>query len=234
MSPKQCYEIVPPNVNLGALTGKLFVIEGADGSGRSTQISLLTDWLEHDGYAVVNVGLKRSTLISNELNSAQQSKAISPITLRLFYATDFMDQLENVIIPALRAGFIVLADRYIYTLMARAIVRGADLAWVESLYSLALIPDAVFYLMVRPRILIERNFQKKSTLDYWESGMDIGYSQDMFKSFFTYQRQIQSQFLKMKDKYGFQLINGSRSVRAIIKDLKERIAELLQGWVSNG
>lgn len=234
MSPKQCYEIVPPNVNLGTLTGKLFVIEGADGSGRSTQISLLTDWLEHDGYAVVNVGLKRSTLISNDLNSAQQSKAISPITLRLFYATDFMDQLENVIIPALRAGFIVLADRYIYTLMARAIVRGADLAWVESLYSLALIPDAVFYLMVRPRILIERNFQKKSTLDYWESGMDIGYSQDMFKSFFTYQRQIQSQFLKMKDKYGFQLINGSRSVRAIIKDLKERIAELLQGWVSNG
>ncbi|MCX7000987.1 MAG: thymidylate kinase, partial [Candidatus Sumerlaeota bacterium] len=85
-----------------------------------------------------------------------------------------------------------------------------------------------------PRILIERNFQKKSTLDYWESGMDIGYSQDVFKSFFTYQRQIQSQFLKMKDKYGFQLINGSRSVRAIIKDLKERIAELLQGWVSNG
>jgi len=234
MSPKQCYEIVPPNVNLGTLTGKLFVIEGADGSGRSTQISLLTDWLEHDGYAVVNVGLKRSTLISNDLNSAQQSKAISPITLRLFYATDFMDQLENVIIPALRAGFIVLADRYIYTLMARAIVRGADPAWVESLYSLALIPDAVFYLMVRPRILIERNFQKKSTLDYWESGMDIGYSQDVFKSFFTYQRQIQSQFLKMKDKYGFQLINGSRSVRAIIKDLKERIAELLQCWVSNG
>ena len=234
MSPKQCYEIVPPNVNLSTLTGKLFVIEGADGSGRSTQISLLTDWLEHDGYAVVNVGLKRSTLISNELNSAQQSKAISPITLRLFYATDFMDQLENVIIPALRAGFIVLADRYIYTLMARAIVRGADPAWVESLYSLALIPDAVFYLMVRPRILIERNFQKKSTLDYWESGMDIGYSQDMFKSFYTYQRQIQSQFLKMKDKYGFQLINGNRSVRAILKDLKERIAELLHGWVSNG
>lgn len=234
MSPKQCYEIVPPNVNLGTLTGKLFVIEGADGSGRSTQISLLTDWLEHDGYAVVNVGLKRSTLISNELNSAQQSKAISPITLRLFYATDFMDQLENVIIPALRAGFIVLADRYIYTLMARAIVRGADPAWVESLYSLAIIPDAVFYLMVRPRILIERNFQKKSTLDYWESGMDIGYSQDMFKSFFTYQRQIQSQFLKMKDKYDFQLINGNRSVRAILKDLKERIAELLHGWVSNG
>ena len=234
MSPKQCYEIVPPNVNLETLTGKLLVIEGADGSGRSTQIGLLTDWLEHDGYAVVNVGLKRSTLISNELNSAQQSKAISPITLRLFYATDFMDQLENVIIPALRAGFIVLADRYIYTLMARAIVRGAVPAWVESLYSLAIIPDAVFYLMVRPRILIERNFQNKSTLDYWESGMDIGYSQDMFKSFFTYQRQIQSQFLKMKDKYGFQLINGNRSVRAVFKDLNERIAELLKNWVSNG
>ena len=227
MCPKQFYEIVPPHVDAHALAGHLFVIEGSDGSGRSTQISLLTNWLEHDGFPVVNVGLKRSTLISKQLNEAQQSKAIGPITLQLFYATDFMDQLENAIIPALRAGFIVLADRYIYTLMARAIVRKADPAWVKSVYGIAIVPDAVFYLMVKPQILIERNFQKKATLDYWESGMDIGYSTDMFQSFFAYQRQIQKQFLRMKDEYGFQLINGNRSIRTIFRDLQGRIQQLL-------
>lgn len=227
MSQKQFYEIVPPNVDAKALSGKLFVIEGSDGSGRSTQINMLTTWLEHEGYAVVNVGLKRSTLISKQFIAAQQSKAIGSVTMHLFYATDFMDQLENVIIPALRAGFIVLSDRYIYTLMARAIVRGADVSWVKSLYGMAIIPDAVFYMMVRPQILIERNFQKKATLDYWESGMDIGYSPDMFKSFFTYQHQIQKQFKKMKDEYGFQIINGNRSIKTIFNDLKNRIAKLL-------
>lgn len=227
MSPKRFYDIVPPNVDPSGLSGQLLVIEGADGSGRSTQISLLTQWLERKGYPVVNVGLKRSTLISKQLISAQESKAIGPITLNLFYATDFVDQLENVIIPALRAGFVVLSDRYIYTLMARAIVRGVDPEWVRSMYSLAIVPDAVFYLKVNPQLLIERNFQKKATLDYWESGMDIGYSQDMFQSFFTYQKKIQKQFLLMKEEYSFQVINGNRSVRAITKDLQARIETLL-------
>ena len=227
MGPKRFYEIVPPNVDPNGLSGKLLVIEGADGSGRSTQISLLTEWLERKGYPVVNVGLKRSTLISKQLIAAQQSRAIGPITLNLFYATDFVDQLENVIIPALRAGFVVLSDRYIYTLMVRAIVRGVDPAWIRSMYSLAIVPDAVFYLKVDAQLLIERNFQKKATLDYWESGMDIGYSQDMFQSFFTYQKKIQKQFLLMKEEYGFQVINGNRSARAITKDLEWRIETLL-------
>jgi dTMP kinase len=227
MCPKRFYEIVPPNVDPSGLSGQLLVIEGADGSGRSTQISIVTEWLERKGYPVVNVGLKRSTLISKQLITAQESKAIGPITLNLFYATDFVDQLENVIIPALRAGFVVLSDRYIYTLMVRAIVRGVDHEWVRSMYSLAIMPDAVFYLKVDSQLLIERNFQKKATLDYWESGMDIGYSQDMFQSFFTYQKKIQKQFLLMKDEYGFQVINGNRSVRAITKDLQARIETLL-------
>ena len=227
MSPKQFYEIVPPNVVADALSGKLFVIEGSDGSGRSAQINMLTNWLEHEGYAVVNVGLKRSTLISKQVIAAQQNKAVGPITMRLFYATDFMDQLENAIIPALRAGFIVLSDRYIYTPIARALVRRAHPAWVKSLHGMASIPDAVFYMMVRPQILIERNFQKKATLDYWESGMDIGYSSDMFRSFFSYQHQIQKQFKKMQDEYGFQIINGNRSMKTIFNDLKTRISKLL-------
>ena len=227
MSPKPFYDIVPPGVDPEALSGKLFVIEGADGSGRSTQISIITEWLERRGYAVVNVGLRRSTLIAKQFTAAQQSKVIGPITLNLFYATDFVDQLENVIVPALRARFIVLADRYIFTLMARAIVRGSNPKWVKSLYSLALIPDAIFYLKVKPQLLIERNFQKKATLDYWESGMDIGLSQDMFESFSTYQKSIQKQFLLMKEEYHFQVINGNRTIRTISNDLKSRIEKLL-------
>ena len=115
-----------PNVNVDELTGKLIAIEGADGSGRSTQIRLLTDFLEGRGYATINVGLKRSNLVSAELDQAMQGNVLSPVTLSLFYATDFADQLENNIIPALKAGFIVLADRYIYTLMARDILRGGN------------------------------------------------------------------------------------------------------------
>ena len=135
-----------PGIDVSQLTGKLIVVEGADGSGRSTQIALLKDWLEKAGHGTVDVGLRRSTLVSQELEEAKKGNILGHLTMSLFYATDFADQLENKIIPALRAGFVVLADRYIYTLMARDIVRGADRKWVESLYGIALIPDAVFYL----------------------------------------------------------------------------------------
>ena len=137
-----------PRVNLEDLAGKLIVVEGADGSGRSTQIARLVDWLETSGHATVQVGLKRSTLVSSELEKAQEGNILSRTTLSLFYATDFADQLENIILPALKAGFIVLADRYIYTLMARDMVRGMDEAWLKNLYGIALEPDAVFYLSV--------------------------------------------------------------------------------------
>ena len=123
-----------PGVKPGELTGRLIVIEGADGSGRSTQIRRLVDWLEASGHATTQVGLKRSNLASEELESAKNGNILNRTTLSLFYATDFADQLENIIIPSLRAGFIVLADRYIYTLMARDMVRGLDKDWVKSLY----------------------------------------------------------------------------------------------------
>ncbi len=147
-------------------------VEGADGSGRSTQIAMLVEWLEGSGHATVQVGLKRSTLVSEELEQAQEGNILSRTTLSLFYATDFADQLENIILPALKAGFIVLADRYIYTLMARDMVRGMDEAWLKNLYGLALEPDAVFYLNVPPEELVQRTFAKNAALDYWESGMD--------------------------------------------------------------
>src|ERR1043165_9991187 len=156
-----------PGVALDRLVGKLIVVEGSDGSGRSTQISRLGQWLEGCGYATTQVGLKRSTLVSEELDKAQQGNILSRITLSLFYATDFADQLENIILPALKAGLIVLADRYIYTLMARDMVRGMEENWLRNLYGMALEPDVVFYLNVSPEDLVQRTFAKNAALDYW-------------------------------------------------------------------
>jgi len=218
-----------PNVKAEELTGKLVVIEGADGSGRSTQIKLLTNWFEGRGRAIVDMGLKRSNLVSAELEKAMEGNILSPVTLSLFYATDFADQLENRIIPALKAGFIVLADRYIYTLMARDIVRGGDPRWLKNIYEqIALVPDAVFYLNVAPRFLIERNFQKSSSLDYWESGMDNRLSRDIFDSFIKYQRKMKQIFMQMHDTYGFEIVNGNRSPRAISQELQRRIEEFVE------
>jgi thymidylate kinase len=133
------------------------------------------------------------------------------ITLSLFYATDFADQLENIILPALKAGFMVLADRYIYTLMVRDLVRGMDEAWLRKLYGIALVPDAVFYLNVSSEELVQRNFAKNRTLDYWESGMDLGLSRDMFDSFLKYQGLVQEQFRRLQSTYGFTIVDGERS-----------------------
>jgi dTMP kinase len=218
-----------PHVASKDLMGKLIVLEGADGSGRSTQADLLTAWLERKGYATVNVGLNRSNLVSREISEAKQGNVLTRTTLTLFYATDFADQLENRIIPALKAGFVVLADRYIYTLIARDVVRGGDPAWLESLYGIAIVPDIVFYLQVSPRQLIERNFQKHATLDYWESGMDLGLSRDMFQSFLKFQDLMQSEFRRMQKTYGFDIINGNRSIRAVASDLQARVESILGG-----
>ncbi len=227
MNPKKFYGAGLPGVKLDQLRGRLIVVEGADGSGRSTQIAKITAWLEGRGYAVVSIGLKRSNLVSADLEKAKQGNILGRRTLSLFYATDFADQLENNVIPALRAGFVVLADRYIYTLMARDIARGADPAWVESLYSMALVPDAVIYLKVSPRILVERNFQKDMALDYWESGMDIGLADNLFDSFMRYQRIIQNEFRRMEKQFGFQTVNGNRSTWAIHTELQKRLEGIM-------
>jgi dTMP kinase len=229
LTSKQFYGKGLPHVNPSLLRGRLIVIEGADGSGRSTQINMLREWLERLGHATVDVGLKRSSLVGPELEKAKQGNILSPITQSLFYATDFADQLENKVIPALRSGFIVLSDRYIYTLMARDIVRGASPEWIRKVYGFALIPDVVFYLAVSPRVLAERNFQKRPVLDYWESGMDIRRSGDMFECFIRYQTQVQRVFRSMQAMYGFERINGNRSVRAIARELQARVEFMLHG-----
>ena len=218
-----------PGVDLEQLAGKLIAVEGADGSGRSTQIAMLTEWLEGGGHATVQVGLKRSTLVSEELVQAQQGNILSRTTLSLFYATDFADQVENIILPALKAGFIVLADRYIYTLMARDMVRGMDEAWLKNLYGIALEPDAVFYLNVPPEELVQRTFAKNASLDYWESGMDLGLSRDMFDSFMKYQTAMEKTFRRLQSTYGFTIVDGMRPTEATNADLRKKISALLAG-----
>jgi dTMP kinase len=231
-TPKRFYGHGIPGVDVNNLRGKLIVVEGTDGSGRSTQIEQLVHWLEGSGHATAQVGLKRSTLVSEELEQAKQGNILSCTTMSLFYATDFADQLENSILPALRAGFMVLADRYIYTLMARDMVRGMDESWLKNVYGVALVPDVVFYLSVSPEQLVQRNFAKTASLDYWESGMDLGLSRDLFDSFLKYQALISKQFQRLQAIYGFTIVDGNRSVEEVNTELRHQIASMLAGKLS--
>ena len=227
MSSKRCYGNPPPGVDLSKLRGTLIVIEGPDSSGRSTQVQLLSEWLEQKGHAVVQMGLTRSKLTGAELEKAKEGNVLSPRTMSLFYATDFYDQLENSIVPALRAGYIVLADRYIFTLIARDVVRGANPEWLESLYSQALVPDAVYFIMASSRNLVERTLSVHHKMDYWESGMDLGISRDWYDSFVRYQRKLRNEFKKLQEKYGFEMIDANRFIDVVQKDLRARVEMVL-------
>jgi dTMP kinase len=208
--------------------GHLIVIEGPDASGRSTHTQRIQAKLEADGHAVLGTGLKRSELISEGIITAKSNLGVGKRTLSLFYAADFADQLENKIIPALEAGYVVLADRYIYTLIARNNVRGIERKWSRNLFGFTLVPDLIFYLDVKPEELVHRGFQKNMTLDYYESGMDIGLSDDMYKSFIIYQRRMAKEFEKMKKDFGLQFIDGNRPIEQVDTDLQARIDKFLE------
>lgn len=148
--------------------------------------------------------------------------------MSLFYATDFYDQLENKIAPALRAGAIVLADRYIFTLMARDLVRGAELEWVANLYSKAIVPDHLFFLQASTSTLLDRRLTEHPDLDYWESGMDLGISRDWHESFLAYQKRMQTQFQFLAKHFDFEVVNANRSVPTVQRELKTRLQTLLK------
>ena len=216
-----------PGIDLEELKGKLIVLEGTDGVGRSTHITLLKQWLENNGHAVLDTGMTRSALAGKRLRQAKEGHTLGGVTMSLFYTTDFADRLENEMIPALRAGFIVLTDRYIYSLMARAIVRGADPEWIKDVYGFALKPDAIFYLRVKIDDLITRVIQSTG-FDYWESGMDLHLGEDMYDSFVEYQSRLLSQFDKMVEGYGFEVIDASGSIEDVFDDLKNRVSHALK------
>jgi dTMP kinase len=217
-----------PYLNDVEIEGRLIVIEGPDASGRTTQIQKITSKLEADGYAVLNTGIKRSELISAGILEAKRNISLGKKTLALFYAADFADQLENKIIPALQAGYIVLADRYIYTMIARNSVRGISRRWSHDLYGFALMPDLVFYLDVNPYVLVHRVFEKNSSLDYYESGADLALSDDMFDSFILYQRKLAKEFVGMQKKYGLITIDGNRTMEEVNSDLQSGIDNFLK------
>lgn len=223
---RSTYGVVLPGMKLDNLPGKLIVIEGTDGVGRSTQVHLLKPWLEQQGRAVVDTGMTRSKLAGRGIKQAKQGHTLGRVTLNLFYATDFADRLENEIVPALRAGFVVLTDRYVYSMIARAVVRGIDPDWVRNVYRFALIPDAVFYLRIGvdelvPRVVFSTGF------DYWESGMDLHPSEDMYDSFRKYQTALLAQFENLVEEYQFKVIDASQPVADVFDDLKEGISGVL-------
>jgi dTMP kinase len=225
---KETNGVVLPGMDLSDLVGKLIVIEGTDGVGRSTQIALLKEWLEQKGHAVLDTGLTRSGLAGKGIKRAKEGHTLGRITLTLFYATDFADRLEHEIVPALRAGFVVLTDRYVYSLIARAIVRGLDPLWVRSVYSFGIKPDAVFYLRIGvdeliPRVVFSRGF------DYWESGMDVYSTEDMYESFRRYQTSMLEQFDHLADEYKFKVIDATPDPRKIFEKLKSGITQVLNG-----
>lgn len=209
------------------ITGNLIVIEGMDGSGRSTQIALLQEWLESEGFAVQTSGLRRSNLVGRDIDELLAKNAVTRLTLALMYATDFFDQVEHRILPALRSGTIVLADRYIFTLIGRGVVRGINRDYISGLYAMALRPHLTFWLNVRPETAFGREFRKAQAISYWEAGRDMSLSHDLYWSFIRYQTMIKREFEVMAKKHNFLELDGEASVPAVNKLLRQRIAEQL-------
>ncbi len=209
------------------ITGSLIVIEGMDGSGRSTQIALLQEWLESEGFAVQTSGLRRSNLVGRDIDELLAKNAATRLTLALMYATDFFDQMEHRILPALRSGTIVLADRFIFTLIARGVVRGINRDYMSGLYAMALRPHLTFWLNVRPETAFGREFKKAQAISYWEAGRDMSLSHDLYWSFIRYQTMIKREFEVMAKKHSFLELDGEANVPAVNKQLRHRIGEQL-------
>ena len=224
--PGQYYSYPIPYLPIDNYPGKIIALEGTDGVGRSTQIGLLREWLEVQGYGVVETGWTRSELMQPTIDLAKSSNTLNKLTFQLLYATDFADRLEKEIIPALKAGFIVLSDRYIFTAMARAGVRGVDKAWIRSLYGFAIVPHLIFYLRIDEKTLIRRVLQSRG-MDFWESGMDLKLGDDIYESFRAYQRSLLKEYASMADEHRFRVLDARRKIDVIQEELRRQIAVFL-------
>ena len=227
--PLQFYDEPLPGVDCSELRGTLIVVEGPDAVGRTTQITMLRRWLEREGHAVLDTGMARSALAGKGIQAAKSGNTLGPVTMTLFYATDFADRLENEIIPALRAGFIVLIDRYIFSIMARAIARGEDRRWIEQVAGFALVPHAVYYLRAEVHELVRRVVLGRGAFDYWESGMDMRFGTDMHQSFVRYQTRLVRALDRMAKHYNFTVVDANRPADAIFRELQGHIRTLQTG-----
>jgi dTMP kinase len=217
-----------PYLSIDGYPGKIIAVEGTDGVGRSMQIALLREWLEVQGYGVLETGWTRSSLMQPTIDLAKASNTLNKLTFVLLYATDFADRLEKEIIPALKAGFIVLSDRYIFTAMARAGVRGVDRQWIRNLYGFAIAPHLVFYLKIDVDALIRRVLESRG-MNYWESGMDMKLGDDIYDSFRAYQRALLKEYQALGDEFGFRVLDARRKVQTIQEELRRQVGEFLAG-----
>jgi dTMP kinase len=222
------YGHTPPGIGEETTPGRLIVVEGTDGVGRSTQIAMLQEWLEAEGYAVLVTGFRRSELAASGIDRAMRGNTLDALTLNLFYATDFWDRLEKSIVPALRTGMVALVDRYIFSIIARARVRGVPARWLNDVFEFAMVPDRVFYLDVDVEHLLPRVLSVRQ-LDHWESGEDFLRGPDLYDNFIRYQSALIQEFRNLAEQHNFVAIDARGSVGDVFQALQAEVREALKG-----
>jgi dTMP kinase len=202
------------------MPGKLIVVEGLDGSGKSTQVHLLRRWLEIGGYRVYFTEWNSSPLVKNVTKRGKKDQLLTPTTFSIIHATDFADRFERQILPMLHAGYIVLADRYIYTAFARDAVRGVDREWARNLYRFAIKPDLTFFFNVPLEVALGRILDGRPKLKYYEAGMDMGFDDDIYQSFRIFQGRVYDEYIKMVKEFGFTVLDASRTPEEEQKEMR--------------
>jgi len=209
------------------MPGKLIVVEGIDGSGKSTQIRLLEKWLRFNGFDVFRTEWNSSELVRQVTSKGKKKANLTPTTFSLLHATDFADRFERNILPLLRAGYFVLADRYIYTAYARDVTRGCDPKWVRKIYSFAIKPDIAFYYKVPIDIAMDRILSGRPKLKYYEAGMDLNLSRDVYESYRIFQSKIIEQYDRMSKKERFATIDATQSIKEQQSLMRDKVRALM-------
>jgi len=217
-----------------AYPGKLFIVEGIDGSGKSTQLALLTQWLRSEGHLVTFSEWNSSSIVKATTSRGKKRQLLTPLTFSLIHATDFSDRLEQQIVPALKAGAIVLADRYVYTAFARDVARGVDGGWVRSLYRFAVTPTLAVYFRVPLDMALHRILSARPKLKYYEAGMDLRLSTDPAESYRLFQARIQQEYEGLVREYGLATMDGTLPVEVQQRALRELVRPHLGGVAAPG